>query len=307
MTTASNPIKNNFFKGIAWFILSLMIGVGLDVIQKHLGGALHSFEITFFRFSFGALTLLPFLLTLWIKKGFSISPYWKIHAFRGLLLFAGMVLWCYGLTLVPISTAIALNYSIPFFTLILSVPFLGEHVNRDRWIATLVGFIGVIIVLNPTDVMFDQKTLSILFSSFLFALLDVFNKKYVCKESMLNMLFYTALFTSLLSLTPAALKWTSAFNGNLLLLVALGIGANLLFYCLLKALKHVDASALAPFRYTDFLVSALFGFLFFQEKPTQSACLGFMIIVPTTCYLAYKENRKAKQPTISRKETETCS
>jgi S-adenosylmethionine uptake transporter len=72
----------------------------------------------------------------------------------------------------------------------------------------------------------------------------------------------------------------------------LGIGANILFYCLLKAFQYMDASALAPFRYCDFLVSALFGFLFFSEKPTLSTCLGFLIIIPCTCYLAYQENKK---------------
>lgn len=279
-------------RGVSWFLASLVIGVGLDVIQKQLGKDLTGEEITFFRFLLGAVTLLPFLIWQWSKQGFSLTPYWKIHVFRGLLLFVGLVLWCYGLLLVPISTAIVLNYSIPFFTLVLSIPILKESVNRDRWLTTIIGFIGVLVVLNPQDVSFDKRSCIILVSSLLFALLDVFNKKYVCKESMINMLFYTAFFTCLLSAYPAIKHYSFAFINNIGLLIALGIGANLIFYCLLKSFCYMDASALAPFRYCDFFVSALFGFIFFSEKPTLSTCLGFAIIAPCTLYLTYKECKK---------------
>lgn len=281
------------FKGIGWFVASLVVGVGLDVIQKKLGNTLTGEEITFFRFLLGSLVLLPFLGVEWSRKGFSVSCYWPVHLFRGILLFSGMVLWCYGLQLVPISTAIVLNYSIPFFTLVLSIPILQEKVNRERWVTTILGFIGILVVLNPQDVAFDKRSCILLISSFLFALLDVYNKKYVCKESMLNMLFYTAFFTCLFSAYPAFQHYSGAFISNVGLLISLGIGANLIFYCLLKAFTYMDASALAPFRYCDFFVSAFFGFLFFQERPTLSTCFGFAIIAPCTLYLTYKEGGKS--------------
>ena len=283
----------NTFKGIFWFVLSLVIGVFLDVIQKRLGGSLTGEEITFFRFLLGALVLLPFLYKDGLRKGFRLTPYIRIHLFRAVLLFSGMVLWCYGLRVVPISTAIVLNYSIPFFTLLLSIPILKENVNRDRWITTFIGLIGVLIVLNPQAVSFDGKSCIILISSFLFALLDIFNKKYICKESMLNMLFYTAFFTCLLSVYPALQHYSFAFMDNWGLLVLLGIGANAIFYCLLKAFAFMDASALAPYRYCDFFVSALLGFLFFGEKPAATTYIGFAVIVPCTLYLTYKETRKS--------------
>lgn len=284
-------MKTNFIKGISWFIVSLIVSVSLDIIQKHLGSKLTSYEITFYRFLLAAITLLPFVCWKGIKEGNGISQYWKIHLLRGLLLLIAMVTWCYGLTFVPISTAIALNYSIPFFTLILSIPLLGESVNKDRWITTFIGFIGVLVILNPSSVDFNLSSLSLIASSFLFALSDVLNKKYVHKETMLNMLFYTALFTCLFGAYPALAHSSHTFSDNVGLFIALGIGANFLFYCLLKAFKYMEASALAPFRYCDFIISALFGFLFFAEKPTNATYLGFIIIVPCTLYLTYKENR----------------
>lgn len=288
-----DPIMK-ILKGIFWFFSSLVVGVFLDVIQKKLGQSLTGEEITFFRFLLGSIVLLPFVIVRGIKDGFRITPYLSMHFFRGILLFSGMVLWCYGLQLVPISTAIVLNYSIPLFTLILSIPILKENVNKERLWTTLIGFVGIIIVLNPNDITFDKRSCIILVSSFLFALLDVFNKKYICKESMLNMLFYTAFFTCILSAYPALQHYSYAFMNNLWLLIILGIGANLIFYCLLKAFSYMDASALAPFRYCDFFVSALLGFLFFQEKPSFTTYMGFAIIVPCALFLTYKEAKRNK-------------
>lgn len=288
-------INYRLIKGISWYFLGATIGVALDVFQKSLGEHLASFEITFWRFLVATLTLLPWFIKQGKKEGHYLSPYWKIHAFRALLLFVGMVLWCYGIVLVPINTATALNYSIPFFTLLLSIPFLKERVDRSRWISTIIGFIGVLVVLNPSSMSFDCRSTLILLASFLFALLDVFNKKYSCRETMINMLFYTALFTCLLSVIPASFHYHTPSCKDFWQILWLGIGANLMFYCLLKAFFYMDASALAPFRYTDFLVSALFGYLFFAEKPTIAACLGFIIIVPCTLYLTYQENKKGSR------------
>jgi S-adenosylmethionine uptake transporter len=280
--------QQRFIRGLLWFFLSLILGVGLDVLQKFLRRNLPSDEIIFFRFFFGTCSLLPLCLTRHITK----TRYLWAHTVRGLLLFSGLICWCYGLSWVPISTAIALSYAIPLLTLPLSKVILNESVDRDRWLVTTIGLLGIWVVLNPLDMHFNFRALPILFSSFLFALLDVLNKKYAGRESTCNMLFYTAFFAWLLSglslgvrgFSPGPLPWA--------LFLALGVGGNLLFFCLLRAFQAADISALSPFRYCDFLVSALFGFLFFAEKPTRATCLGFLIILPCTGYLAYRENRK---------------
>jgi drug/metabolite transporter (DMT)-like permease len=172
------------------------------------------------------------------------------------------------------------------------VPILKENVDRGRWLATGIGFVGIVVVLNPSGIDFHPAILWLLFSSLLFALLDVFNKKYVSKESMLHMLFYTAFFTTVLSLTPALWTWHPMRAAQWGWLLAIGCGANLLLYCLLKSLQHMEASALAPFRYVDFGVSAFLGFLFFRETPSLHTCMGLVIIVPSTLFLAIREARK---------------
>lgn len=99
----------------------------------------------------------------------------------------------------------------------------------------------------------------ILLSAFLFASLDILNKVFVGKESFWAMIFYTALFTTLICAYPASLAWVAPTPLQYGLLAVLGGGANGLLFCLLKSFSMVDASALAPFRYTELILSASVG------------------------------------------------
>lgn len=280
---------------MSWFFASLIVSVGLDVLSKLGGKVMTGEEVTFYRYFMGTLVLLPFLIQQWRKEGFSITPYWKIHIFRGLLLFGGILLRCFGLQYVAINTAVVLNYAVPFFTLLLSVPLLKEHSSRSRWITTSIAFVGLLIVLNPSDVSMHYAGV-LLCSALFFSLVDIYNKKYIAKESMINMLFYTALCALIFSIYPAVHHascdfWDGLWD-NIGIILGLGIGANAMFYCLLKAFTYMEASALAPFQYCDFIVSAMMGYLFFGETLTVATCCGFAIIAPCALFLTYQESKR---------------
>jgi drug/metabolite transporter (DMT)-like permease len=134
-----------------------------------------------------------------------------------------------------------------------------------------------------------------LLSASAFASLDVLNKVFVGKESFWAMIFYTALFTTLIAAVPAARSWVAVSGAQLGLLAVLGAGANLLLYFLLKSFSLVDASALAPFRYTELMWSAAVGWLFFAEVPAITTLLGAAVIIPSTLYVVWAENRKSKE------------
>lgn len=296
----SDDKLRNYVIGVGWFILSLVISVTNDVFQKYLGDNLHAYQIVFMRFFFGCITLLPFMFYFGGKSFYTSRI--GLHVVRGALLFAGIALWCYGLVIAPITVATTLNFTIPLFILILAIPFLGERVGFSRWAATIVGFLGVIFVLEPTKLDFNPYTALLLLSAFLFATLDVINKKYVVKETMLAMLFYTALFTMLIGALPAYYHWQPMTSVQLGVLALLGCGANLILYCLLKGFSAVDASALAPFRYIELLFSAACGFLIFGEVPTQGTLIGAAIIIPSTFFVVYYETRKSRRNATNSEE-----
>lgn len=121
-----------YFIGVFWFILSLLSSVLNDIISKYMGMRLHSFEISFFRFLFSALTLLPFIY--YYDKDILKTNNLNIHILRGMLLFIGISAWTYGLTVAQVSVATIISFSIPLFVLILAVFFLNEKILWQRCI-----------------------------------------------------------------------------------------------------------------------------------------------------------------------------
>jgi S-adenosylmethionine uptake transporter len=279
------------FRGIVWFITSLLVSSFGDVMMKYLGSSFHPYQVVFLRFLFASISLLPWLYL--NKASFSTSRL-PLHFIRGALLFGGISFWCMGLNVVKISLATTINFTIPIFVSVLAVVFLKEKFSMLRMVATLLGFIGVVVATNPTAMGFETMSLILILSALMFAMLDVINKKFVSDESTISMLFYSSIFTTLLSLIPALYVWQPVSMHDLLVFVALGVVANLILYCLLKSFALIDASAVAPYRYTELLFSAAMGYIFFNEVMDSSIISGAAIIIIATLFVLYESLLKKK-------------
>lgn len=281
--------NKTYFIGIGWFILSLLSSSLNDIISKYVGIRLHSVEIAFFRFFLGALTLIPFVFYSGINTLKTSNPI--VHFMRGFLLFLGMTSWTYGVTISQVSTATMISFTVPLFVLVLAVFFLNENITWQRWVATIVGFIGIIVTLKPHESDFNPQVLVFVFASLSFAMLDIINKKFIVKESMISMLFYSAIVTALLSIVPASLVWVTPTINELILLLILGASSNLILFFILKAFSLVDATAVAPYRYLELLISATVGYIIFGDIPGTSTWYGALIVIPSTLFIVYSENK----------------
>ncbi len=282
-----------YLRGIGWFLVSLISSAINDVIAKHASIGLGSMEVTFFRFLFSTLTLIPFILYYGIDTIKTSHPFIQIS--RGILLFGGMASWIYGLQLVPISTATIVSFSIPLFVLVLAVFFLDEKIIWQRWAATIIGFVGIVITLCPDRGGFNYEVLIFVVASIAFASLDIINKKFVIKESMLSMLFYSALVTTILAFPFALQQWKQPELFHLVMLFILGCSANLILFFLLKAFALVDATAVAPYRYFELIISGFIAYLVFSEMPHKNALYGVAILVPTTLFIAWSETKNGSK------------
>lgn len=279
--------NRQYLLGITWFILSIVISNVNDIIMKKLGYDLHPMQVAFCRFFFGTMSLIP-LMIYFGKKSFVTKRYY-IHITRGVLLFFGISIWCFGLSIVPITTATILTFTIPLFVLVMAPIFLGEKVSTQLWVVTILGFVGVLIVFNPTSASFQPIAIIMLISSLMFASLDIINKKFVASESMLSMLFYSAVVTTILSIYPAYLYWQSINSYQLFLMAVMGVFSNLILFCLLKSFSIVNASAVAPYRYLELVLSGVFGYVLFHEIPELTMYIGAAIIIPSTFYVGYHQ------------------
>lgn len=288
-----NQRSRTYFIGIGWFILSLISSVLNDVISKYTGMRLHSFQVAFFRFGFGALTLVPFILYYGPATLKSSNP--SVHIARGVLLFFGMTAWTYGLTIAPVSTATVLSFSIPLFVLVLAIFFLNENIIWQRWVATIVGFGGILVTLKPHAADFNPHVLIFVLAAVMFATLDIINKKFVIQESMISMLFYSAIITAVLAIAPAIHYWQDPTMHELVLLFILGASSNVILFLILKAFALVDATAVAPYRYLELGISVIFGYFLFGEVPESNMWYGAAILIPSTLFIIYSENAAIKE------------
>lgn len=283
----------SYFIGVAWFLLSLITSSFNDIISKHTGVRLPSYEITFFRFLFGTITLIPFIVYYGFDTLKTSRP--TIHFFRGLLLFLGIAGWTYGLSIAQVTTATVVSFVIPIFVLVLGVFFLSERIIWQRWAVTIVAFSGLVITLNPNAADFNPDILIFVAAAFCFAILDVINKNFVVKETMIGMLFYSAIVTAIFALPFAMYYWVEPTMQELGLLFVLGANANLILFFLLQAFSLADATALAPYRYFELVVSAVIAYFVFQEWPSDATILGSLVVIPSSLFIIYSEKKELKK------------
>lgn len=293
--------RKGYLQGVFWITLVALTSNLNDILMRE-ASRLPAQEITFFRYFFAVVTLLPFMLAK-AKTAFKTERP-GLHAIRSLLLFGAIFAWAAAVSKVPLAVMSIFALTVPIFVLPMAAAFLKEHVGWQRTLATLVGFAGIFTVVygtsEDTNFMDSLFTLSngtwyLMFAALLFAMSDIVNKKYVSKESNLSMLFYIALGTALFAFIPAKMVWTMPTNTELGYLFILGAGGNLILFFLLKAFAATDVSALAPYRYTELFFAGTVGYFLYDEVPTKWTFIGGAIIIVATASIAYYEitqNRK---------------
>jgi len=286
-------LRPGFAQGAFWACLTACVGSLNDVIVRMVGARLDVIEVSFFRFFFSMLTLLPLLLHQG-KAAFKTS-HPQMHFWRAILGASALGLFTFSVLKMPLAEVTTMSFTQPIFVLVLAAIFLKEHVSKNRWLATIIGIIGgAFIILNPTESGdFNYLALLPMGAAFLFASLDILAKKMVSSESITTLLFYFALGTTLAALGPALYVWVTPTLRELLWLILLGVGANLIQVCLFKAFAATDASFLAPFRYVELLFATLFGFCFFSEIPTSHTLIGASIIIGSALFITYSEKKKS--------------
>jgi S-adenosylmethionine uptake transporter len=286
--------SRGFSQGAFWSVLTCFVSVSNDVIVKLVGTRLDGLEISFFRFLFSMLTVLPFMIAKGKVSFKTTNP--SMHWWRAIVGVAAIALFTYGLIFVPLAEVTVFSFTQPLFFMPLAIIFLREKVSFGRWIAVILGFVGILVMIDPASPHFSFYVFFPMTAAFLFATLDLMAKKMVSNESTLTLLFYFALGTTIAGFIPALMVWKTPDLRELFWLFALGAGANLIQVCLFKAFSATEASSLAPFRYVELIFSAFFGFFLFSESIKMKTLLGAAIIITSTLYMSYFEvRRKRKQ------------
>jgi drug/metabolite transporter (DMT)-like permease len=182
-------------------------------------------------------------------------------------------------------------FSKPLFTTVVAVFILSEIVGRHRWIATLVGFGGVLIMVRPGSEAMDPIALVAVGSALTFAFANVLIRKLSTTEPPVRIMFYYHIGGALVFAGPAAWVWVMPVGIEWLLMAGIGFFTTTGMFCYVRAFGTGEASAVGPAENLRLIYAAVFGFFLFSEIPSIWTVIGATIIVAATYYIARSEAR----------------
>nr|WP_166942749.1 DMT family transporter [Sphingopyxis panaciterrae] len=294
---ASDP-PQHYLGGIALRLLAMLSLSAMFVVVKYISAAgIHIVESLFWR----QAVVLP-LLILWALAHGGIGLFAThrigVHARRAVMGLTGMALNFGGMIFLPMAEATTINLSVPIICVFLAAALLGERVGIARWSAVIIGFVGVLVVLNPTTLLLDGfrgdhglGTLIALGGAVMTALITIQVRDLGRTESALTIVFWF----SLISLIPLGIALpfviTSHSAGEWALLVGLGLFGAVAQLSLTGALRLAPVSVVTPMDYSSLLWSIVCGWWFFGTMPAETTWIGAPLIVASGLFIAWREHR----------------
>ncbi|MBI1954580.1 MAG: DMT family transporter, partial [Proteobacteria bacterium] len=199
-----------------------------------------------------------------------------------------------SILLLPFAEATVLMFTATFFVTLLSGPFLKEKVVFSRWIAVIVGFIGVVIMTNPTLKPHSLIGIGLgVLSAFLEAVLILQGRLLLIQsETTESLVVYYTLAACFITSVLLPFVWKTPTQGDFIRLVILGVGGGIGYYFVTLAYRFVETSVIAPLFYSAMVWGVLDGMIFFGEYPTFPSILGSSFIILSGFYLFLKERQQ---------------
>ena len=293
MTATPAPIV----RGMLWMAATGLLFVVMNTIMKWLSQGLDPWLVGFLRYFLGAIVMLGTVL----RVGAGPRDLWpkapRLQFLRGCFHAGGMMLWFAALPLVTLAELTAIGFSGPLFICLGAVAFLGERMSGARWTAVLVGFAGVLLVVQPWGSAgfagISRGMLLMLASAPVFAGSFLVAKALTRYDRSEVVVLWQHLWVSVLLAGFALVYWTplNAMQWGLLVLCGfLGAGGH---YCMTRAFRVADISAVQPVKFLELVWAALLGVAVFGTVPQTATVVGGVVILASTLLLARHESRAA--------------
>lgn len=297
-------------QGVAFLVLGMLIFSLQDIAVKWIGGDYPVLEIVTFR----SLTAMPLTLLLFRMEGGRGLPKTQQHALeyiRGLCYFLSYTTYFMGLAALPLAEIAGIKFSGPLMITALSVVLLGERVGPRRWLALLVGFAGVLLIVRPGVANFNLGSIFILISVLFYAFAAILTRKLQASDSSATMSYYSSLVYLVATLVLAPLviaigdlpgahpsvrflfhAWSMPPLLDILIMFGLGLIWAGGMYCVARAYSVALASVVAPFEYLALPINALWGFFIWREVPMWTTWAGALLALLSGVYVLHREQKE---------------
>ena len=275
-----------------WMIIGSIAFAGMNVVIRQASTDMHTFQLVFFRNLFGLLWMAPWLLS----YGAAALRTGRVgfYVFRSSLGLVGMYGSFYAVTHMAMADATALSFTAPLFATVGAVLFLKEKIRLRRTVATLVGFIGVLIVLRPGPETMNPVAFIALIGAAAGAASILVVRSLSRTESANAIVVYMVLFLAPISLPAAIWVWVWPSWSDLGLMVILGGLGTMGHLAVTRAYAMAEATAVLPYDYLRLPITAAAGYLIFSELLDQWTVIGAAVIAISSIYIARREAKVAR-------------
>jgi len=280
-------------QGALWLVAGGFIFTSTSAMIRLLSTQIESVQTAFFRAVISVILLLPLIAAGRVRPWHSKRI--KGHFWRTFMGTTSMVLGFYAVSMLPLADATALSFSQPLFSVCVAALIVGEKVRWRRWSATIVGFIGVLVMVRPGAGSLQPGALIALTNALTVALSILLVKRLSDSETPLMILTQFAIWSTLLLVVPAIWVWRWPTAWGWVLAVGVSASATVGQYFWVQAFKAGEMSAVAPFEYLRLPFAVFMGWLIWGQMPELWTYVGAAIVIASALYIAQREAQLARE------------
>ena len=287
-TRLANLHRNS--RGALWMLASAVTFTVMTLLIKLLGRNYPAALQTLYRQLAGVLVLLP-VIARDPRAAFRTTRL-GILVFRAVAGTVGMVMAFYAYQKLPLADANALSFTRTLWLVPLAALVLKEHVGPRRITATIVGFAGALLMLQPSaHPNLGWPAAAAVASAFLFAFTVTGMKIMTRDHTTLTLMSWSTVLGLVLAIPPAIFVWRVPTPRDLALLGAMGVLGTVTQACYIKGMAEGDAAVMAPMDYSRLIFAIVFGYVIFGEVPDSITMFGTLIVIASTLYITIREAR----------------
>jgi len=280
------------------FILSAVVfATAQDAIVKGLSGGYPTWETVAIR---GAAATPIFIVWAWVSgfNPFYLPKLGGLILFRALILFSAYICFALSIATLPLANAVAIYFTMPFFVGLMSARALGEKVPAQRWVAIVVGFLGVVISVRPGTETFRPAALLALYSGFGYAIGQILSRSIsqsvepllIANAQSLLYFFGSAILGLFITVFKLDASGSATFASmtlppalpNMLdlgLMILMGVFSCISTVLFVKAYQAAPANFVAPMEYSAIIWAVIYGIVFFKDWPDFATIAGAIIVI----------------------------
>tara|TARA_B100001142_G_scaffold308631_1_gene340329 strand:+ start:346 stop:1194 length:849 start_codon:yes stop_codon:yes gene_type:complete len=276
-------MKAIIFSLLGWMFLPVM-----DGFAKYLSADLPVLQITWARYFFTVIFILPIMFFFYNKQlVWSDKP--KLQILRGLILLSANICFFYAISVISLAKALTLAFIAPLIVTAFSPMLLGEKVGIRRWTAVIIGFTGSLVVIRPGFLEINFASFAALGTGLMYGFYLIITRKLSTSDNPLLTLLLTGLVGGVIVSFIVPFIWVKPTFNQWSMMAGIGVFACIGHLFLILSLKYADASKLAPLGYTEIIPNVIIGYYFFGNFPDNWTFLGLFIIVLSGIYISRRE------------------